>query len=119
VKRFCCIAWLAVLLGGTSGCAAVAIGVPIAAGTADTKVSQWTDGECSVENILVWDGFCHKAEVKPPPQLYCFRSIGDVDCYAEADPYQVSSSGRSVPPASLATPDLAADAAKPETKVDH
>ena len=118
VKRFCCIAGLAVLLGGSSGCAAVAIGVPIAAGAIDTKVSQSTDGECSVENILVWDSFCHKTEAKVPPQLYCFRSIGGVDCYPESDPYQVSASGRSPPRRSLATPDLAAAAAKLEAKTD-
>jgi hypothetical protein len=114
VRRFCCIVGLAGLLGGSSSCAPVVIGT-VAAGTLDAKLAQWTDGECSLEHIVVADGFCHTADAaKEPPPLYCFHSLGGVDCYAEADPYQVNPSGRVLSPPPLGSPGPNVAAAKPQ-----
>jgi hypothetical protein len=109
VKRLRHIVALVVLLGGASGCTTLAFE------TAEKKLSQWTDAQCSYAHILVGEPYCVKPEAaKEQAPLYCFRSLGDVDCYAEADPYAINPSGRTLQAPPLATPAPANAAAKPE-----
>lgn len=113
-RRFIYFIGLVLLLGG-SGCTTLAFE------TAEKKLSQWTDAQCSYAHVLVGEPYCVKpAAPKEQPPLYCFRSIGDVDCYAEADPYQINPSGRALQQPPLATPEPTAVPAppKPEASAD-
>jgi len=68
-----------------------------AIGALDEKMSQWTDMECSTVFIALGDGYCRdriKAGDRPAEKLHCFRTLGGIDCYAVADPYEVNSTGR-------------------------
>jgi len=111
VRRFGCIFALAFLLGGLSGCTSLAVE------TAEKKLSQWTDAQCSYAHVLVGEPYCIKpTEAKARPPLYCFHTLGDVDCYATADPYHINPSGRSLqaPPLATPAPDAAAAAPQPQ-----
>lgn len=68
-----------------------------AIGAIDEKISQWTDRECSTVFLMLGDDYCREKRVigeRPGEKIHCFRTLGGVDCYAEADPYGVNASGR-------------------------
>lgn len=68
-----------------------------AIGAIDEKISQWTDRECSTVFVMLGDDYCrekHVAGDRPGEKIHCFRTLGGVDCYAEADPYGINGSGR-------------------------
>lgn len=68
-----------------------------AIGAIDEKVSQWTDRECSTVFMMLGDNYCREKRVigdRPGERIHCFRTLGGVDCYAEADPYGINGSGR-------------------------
>lgn len=46
-----------------------------------------TDDDCSVSRALSGDGaLCEAREIPPEPDpVYCFQTIGQVDCYAVPD----------------------------------
>jgi hypothetical protein len=84
---------------GASSCTSLAVE------TLDSKFSQITDADCSYAHVLVGDAYCRSHTVeKPKEPVYCFRSLGNVDCYAEADPYKINPSGRALQPQPLETP---------------
>ena len=68
-----------------------------AIGAIDEKISQWTDRECSTVFMMLGDNYCREKRVigdRPGERIHCFRTLGGVDCYAEADPYGINGSGR-------------------------
>jgi hypothetical protein len=89
---------LAALLG-SSGCTSLAVE------TLDSKFSQITEADCSYAHVLVGEAYCrsHTLDRSKEP-VYCFKSLGNVDCYAEADPYKINPSGRALQPQPLETP---------------
>jgi hypothetical protein len=91
----------------TSGCAQLAAGVvnQVAVATVDEKVSDLLDRDCNSYRLVRGGTYCEeRAFVNPGPELYCHRTLGAVDCYRKPDPYDVEKSGRTLPPAQLATP---------------
>lgn len=69
----------------------------MAIGALDEKVSDWTDKQCSTVFLALGDGYCRdrlKVGDRPAQKLHCFRTLGGIDCYAEADPYGVNGTGR-------------------------
>jgi len=68
-----------------------------AIGAIDEKISQWTDRECSTVFMMLGDNYCRDKRVigdRPGEKIHCFRTLGGVDCYTEADPYGINASGR-------------------------
>ena len=83
------------LLLAPSGCDAVG---PLAAasvgsvavfgrGPMDIITSVVTGHDCSIVRLANGDSYCKPTEPPPPPQPYCTRSLGIVDCWATADPF--------------------------------
>ncbi len=88
---------LALLLAGC-GTAAVAI--------VDEKVSKWTASDCSANRFFTGGPYCREAPVEPGPQpaLYCYRTLGTVDCYSQPDPWGYDGNERVVRPPELQVP---------------
>ena len=105
------LAALALLLAvplGLGGCTDLAVG------TFDAKMSQITDEQCSYAHVLVGESYCRSRTVASNDQpIYCFRNIGQVDCYTTADPYDINHSTRTrEPPLVGAAPKTAQTAAR-------
>ena len=70
-----------------SGCETVMVNL------VDNALSSATDRECSVSGMFRGDVLCQPAApvitVGEPP-LFCYRTLGTVDCYAETDPYKAT-----------------------------
>jgi len=67
----------------TTGCTTAAVAV------IDEKISQMTDKECTSVNIMLGESYCRDKvrQIKQEP-VYCYKTLGGVDCYAEKDPYE-------------------------------
>lgn len=54
----------------------------------DNAMSVGTKSDCSISRVLRAEPLC-KAEGLPPPKedLYCYRTLGNVSCYRNEDPY--------------------------------
>lgn len=89
----------------------------LAAGVAVNRVEKRYDVECSVFNILEAGEYC-VSRFKPTDrdEVYCFKSLGGVDCYAERDPYQLA--GRSLPTAPRPLADPRMPMAPPENRLN-
>ncbi|HYM33710.1 MAG TPA: hypothetical protein VEU47_20590 [Candidatus Cybelea sp.] len=102
MRRYALIAGLAVLTAQVAGCTSTAVK------TFDAKMSLWTDSECSYAHVLFGDTYCRPRTVeREKDPVYCFRTLGGVDCYGDSDPYKVSQSGRALQPPPLAEPPAA------------
>lgn len=53
----------------------------------DTAMSDATKSDCSISRVLRSEPLC-KADALPPPEekLYCYRTIGTINCYRSEDP---------------------------------
>ncbi|MBO6825076.1 MAG: hypothetical protein JJ879_02655 [Sneathiella sp.] len=73
----------------TTGCTTAAVAV------IDEKISQMTDKECTSVNIMLGESYCQDKvrQIKQEP-VYCYKTLGGVDCYAEKDPYEDGQSER-------------------------
>lgn len=97
LQRAALLLALPLLLGGCTD---------LAVGTFDTKLSQITDAKCSYAHVLVGDSYCQSRTVATAATpLYCFRSLGRVDCYDTPDPYAINGSGRALEPPLVAPVD--------------
>ena len=98
---------------GLGGCTSLALE------TAEAKLSQLTDSECSYSHVLVGEAYCRERTVaRAQEPLYCFNTLGGVDCYAEPDPYKINPSGRSLQATPLArqvSPAASVASATPDT----
>ncbi|WP_169567322.1 hypothetical protein [Sneathiella limimaris] len=74
------------VLLSTTGCTSAAVAV------LDEKMSQMTDKECTSVNIMLGEDYCKpkRNEIKQE-QVYCYRTLGGVDCYSEKSPYSTPS----------------------------
>lgn len=79
--------------------------VGLAAHVVQTKIERQLDVTCSPFNLLS-DGHYCVSNYKPTDrqEVWCFKSLGGVDCYGEPDPYSLE--GRALPdaPRPLADP---------------
>jgi hypothetical protein len=93
---------------GASSCVPATIAATgiVAVGTVDTVdavLSRKLDQDCAVINLL--EGPYCRSRTLPNPQapVYCYRTLGGVDCHAQADPYAVERE-RVTAPRALAMP---------------
>ncbi|MEH6403088.1 MAG: hypothetical protein V7750_06930 [Sneathiella sp.] len=90
--RFLIVGFLLSILLGMSGCTTAAVAV------IDEKISQMTDQDCTTVNIMLGESYCRdKDRAIKQEQVYCYRSLGGVDCYREKNPYDTDKSPRVQP----------------------
>lgn len=85
--------------------AAQYVAVGLAAHVIQTKIERQLDVSCSPFNLLSDGSYCvsnYKATDRQ--EVWCFKTLGGVDCYGEPDPYSLQ--GRALPdaPRPLADP---------------
>ena len=95
--------------GALGGCIMVpAILVTSAIELVDETASLRLDMNCATTHLLLIEPYCRSRTVpNNQPPVYCFRTLGGVDCYAEDDPYGVGESSRVKPGRPLAAPRVA------------
>ena len=85
--------------------AAQYLAVGLAAHVVQTKIERQLDVTCSPFNLLSDGNYC-VSNYKPTDrqEVWCFKTLGGVDCYGEPDPYSLE--GRALPdaPRPLADP---------------
>lgn len=85
--------------------AAQYVAVGLAAHVIQTKIERQLDVSCSPFNLLSDGSYC-VSNYKPTDrqEVWCFKTLGGVDCYGEPDPYSLQ--GRALPdePRPLADP---------------
>ena len=87
LQRFGLIAALLLL---SAGCTVVAESVAGSAALAivDKAVSDYAGKECRLAALITTGSICKAvAAASQPDPVYCFRTLGAVDCYREPDPY--------------------------------
>ena len=63
--------------------------------TVDKKVAGIFGESCSFTNLSSGDDFCPtKREIFVQPPLYCYKTLGTVNCYNEENPYITEKSPR-------------------------
>lgn len=74
-----------VILGGllSSGCTLVAFE---AMEHVDKAVSKLAQSDCELIRIAHFEPICDTPPVAVAPEVYCYRRLGAVDCYAVRDP---------------------------------
>jgi hypothetical protein len=87
------VALLPLLLLATVACDPAGLGVAAAVGAGsvvvigrtpvDAVVSAVSGRDCSVVRLDRGLGYCRPEEPPPPPQPYCTRSLGGVDCWRQ------------------------------------
>ena len=61
----------------------------------DKKVAGIFGDSCSFTNLSSGDDFCPtKKEIFVQPPLYCYKTLGSVNCYSEENPYITEKSVR-------------------------
>ena len=61
----------------------------------DQKVAGLFGESCSFTNLSSGNDFCMtEQEVHVQPEVYCYRTLGSVNCYAEENPYNTERSER-------------------------
>ena len=71
-----------VILSTLTGCGAAMVAA------LDNAMSDATNSDCAISRVLRSEPLC-KVESAPPPEenLYCYRTIGAINCYRNQDPY--------------------------------
>jgi len=61
----------------------------------DNAMSGATKSDCAISRVLRAEPLC-KAEGPPPPEenVYCYRTLGIINCYRNEDPYGTEGSRR-------------------------
>lgn len=69
------------------------------------RVERRLEMTCNLENIVVEGTYC-VSNFKPTDrqEVFCFKTLGGVDCYAEPDPYSLEGRQLPAPPRALADP---------------
>ena len=61
----------------------------------DREVAGWFGESCSFTNLSSGDDFCMpEKEAHMQPLVYCYKTLGSVNCYAEENPYHTERSVR-------------------------
>ncbi len=80
---------LIVALCPLAGCAPIAAGVVVGSIPVlhrlptDVLVSVAAGRDCSIVHIDAGESYCRPSETPPAPPLFCTRSLGVADCWAE------------------------------------
>lgn len=94
--RLLIVGFLVTILLGMTGCTTAAVAV------IDEKISQMTEKDCTTVNIMLGEDYCRDRDRSlRQEQVYCYRSLGGVDCYREKNPYDTDKSPRVQPAAVL------------------
>jgi hypothetical protein len=80
---------------GAAGCAPVLLGADIASlqttdrSLVDHAVSAATKMDCSSVRAGYGGQYCmdEAQDAPPPPEPYCYRTLGQINCYGQPDPY--------------------------------
>ncbi|MCW0236603.1 MAG: hypothetical protein OJJ21_23605 [Ferrovibrio sp.] len=69
------------------------------------RVERRLEMTCNLENIVTEGAYC-VSNYKPTDrqEVFCFKTLGSVDCYAEPDPYSLEGRQLPGPPRTLADP---------------
>ncbi|WP_341895855.1 hypothetical protein [Ferrovibrio terrae] len=69
------------------------------------RVERRLEMTCNLENVIVDGKYC-VSNFKPTDrqEVFCFKTLGGVDCYAEPDPYSLEGRQLPAPPRALADP---------------
>ncbi|WP_025897838.1 hypothetical protein [Sneathiella glossodoripedis] len=80
--RILMLGFLAVVTLSSTGCTTAAVAV------LDEKVSQMMGQDCTSVNIMLGESYCKekRKEIKQE-QVYCYRTLGSINCYDRKDPY--------------------------------
>jgi hypothetical protein len=99
------------LLLGMSGCTTAAIAV------IDEKISQMTDQDCTTVNLMLGDSYCkdNKVRITQAP-LYCYRTLGGVDCYGDKDPYAMAGTERAASTSELGSTGVSVARTEPSVR---
>lgn len=94
--RFIVFSLLACVLLGTTGCTTAAVAV------LDEKISQMTEMDCTSVNVLLGESYCreNKRNLKQE-KIFCYKTLGGIDCYREKNPYKTEKSARVRPVTAL------------------
>lgn len=77
---------MALVMLSTTGCTTAAVAV------IDEKISQMTEKECTSVNIMFGESYCkEKGEPIKQEPVYCYKTLGGIDCYAKEAPYSNNS----------------------------
>jgi hypothetical protein len=84
--RLLVLGFIAASALATTGCTTAAVAV------LDEKVSQMMDQDCTSVNIILGESYCKdkRLEIKQE-QVYCYKSLGGINCYDRKDPYSNTS----------------------------
>lgn len=59
--------------------------------TVTDHIISWTSGKnCSSVRYTQGMTYCEEDEPNPAPNVYCYRTLGDISCYERPDPYDGS-----------------------------
>ncbi len=70
-------------IAAVEGITAVGTGKPLS----DHIVSYASGKNCSIVRSSTGRSYCEEDELNPSPKVWCYRSLGSVDCYDRPDPY--------------------------------
>jgi hypothetical protein len=52
----------------------------------DEAVSKLAQSDCELVRVFHGESVCHEPTETAQPEVYCYRRLGAVDCYAARDP---------------------------------
>lgn len=90
--------FMVAVAGFLSGCETAVVAV------LDKSLSNATGQECSLARAFGGGDWCHGVqpeEADANASLYCYQTLGTVDCYNEADPYDPGKARATEPPRPL------------------
>ena len=77
------------VLLSTTGCTSAAIAV------IDEKISQMTEMDCTSVNVMLGESYCRdKLRKLKQEEVYCYKTLGGIDCYREKNPYKTEKYNR-------------------------
>jgi len=89
MARILSITFSLLALFSVTGCTGAAVAV------IDEKISQMTEMQCTSVNVMFGEDYCkEKREAIKQEQVYCYRTLGGVDCYSQKNPYNTEQSER-------------------------
>ncbi len=52
----------------------------------DETLSAYAEADCAAKNLLFGEAICDRRPAAAPPPVYCYNTLGDVECYDVPDP---------------------------------
>lgn len=62
----------------------------------DETLSAYAEADCAAKNLLFGEAVCQRPDVGVPPPVYCYNTLGDIECYDVPDPGGRRSTGPTV-----------------------